>query len=255
MKLVIVYLFEAFMILKRKIKKLFRKFGVDIVRYNYQTSETARLAWLLKWKNIEYVLDVGANEGQYAQGLIDTGFKGNIISIEPTSLAYQRLQLRAKRQRQWKCLNIAMGESEGRVTINIAANSESSSILNMLPLHERSSPSSFYIAKEEVPMMTVDQLLVAENISAKKLFLKIDAQGYESKILAGAPRSLSYIQGVELEMSLTPLYNEEKLFYELDNEMKTLGFALMSLEPVFFSSATHQVMQLNGIYFRLGNML
>lgn len=241
--------------IKRIIKKMFRKINIDIVRYNYQTSESARLAWLLKWKNIEYVLDVGANEGQYAQELFDTGFKGSIISIEPTSLAYQKLQIRTQRQNQWKSLNLAMGESDGKVTINIAANSQSSSILNMLPLHEQSAPSSFYIAKEEVPIMTVDQLLVAENISAKKLFLKIDAQGYENKILSGASQSLPNIQGVELEMSLMPLYQGEKLFYELDNEMKTLGFTLMSLEPVFFSSKTHQVMQLNGIYFRLDTAL
>jgi FkbM family methyltransferase len=201
------------------------------------------------------VLDIGANEGNYAQGLINTGFKGNIISVEPTSLVYQKLQMRTQRQKRWKCLNIAMGECEGRVTINIAANSESSSILNMLPLHKESAPSSFYIAKEEVPMMTVDQLLVAEKISAKKLFLKIDAQGYENKILAGASRSLPNIQGVELEMSLMPLYQGETLFYELDNEMKALGFTLMSLEPVYFSSKTYQLMQLNGIYFRLDQVL
>jgi FkbM family methyltransferase len=240
--------------IKSIVKTVFRRIGIDVLRYNYQTSETARLAWLLQWKNIQYVLDVGANEGQYAQNLINAGFKGNIISIEPTSLAFEKLLKRAKRHKKWKCLNIALGESEGRVTINIAANSESSSILNMLPLHEQSAPSSSYVAKEEVPITAVDQLLIAENISANKLFLKIDAQGYESMILAGASQSLSSIQGVALEMSLMPLYQGEKLFDELDHEMKSLGFTLMSLEPVFFSSATHQVMQLNGIYFRLGDM-
>jgi hypothetical protein len=123
----------------------------------------------------------------------------------------------------------------------------------MLPLHAASAPGSSYVAKEEVDLITIDSIVSSLHEPASRIFVKIDAQGYESTILKGAADSLSLITGIELEMSLFPLYDGEILFRELDANLQSLGFALMSLEPVFFSVATRQVMQFNGVYFRVGD--
>jgi len=122
----------------------------------------------------------------------------------------------------------------------------------MLPLHAAAAPGSEYVAQEEVDLISVDTILSSYGEGSRTVFLKIDAQGYENMILGGVIRSLPLIRGIELEMSLVPLYSGELLFADLHEKLLGLGFTLMSLEPVFFNAVTRQVMQVNGVYFRIG---
>lgn len=233
------------------LRKGLRLAGFDLIRYDYQNHALARLVTLLKDHSINYVIDVGANEGQYARKLREGGYKGRILSIEPTRAAFQKLKARTQFEADWNCLQAAVGEGEGKILINIARNSQSSSILEMMPLHKVSAPGSDYVAQEEVNLTSIDNMLSLSDVASKVVFLKIDAQGYENMILRGAIHTMPSIRGIELEMSLVLLYDGELLFPELNEKLRTFGFTLMSLEPVLFSSVTRQVMQVNGIYFRI----
>ena len=50
----------------------------------------------------------------------------------------------------------ALGDHDGEVEINIAGNSESSSILPMLEAHLSAAPESAYEGKEIAPIKTLD---------------------------------------------------------------------------------------------------
>ena len=52
----------------------------------------------------------------------------------------------------------AIGDHNGEVEINIAGNSESSSILPMLESHRSAAPDSAYQGKEIVPIKTLDDV-------------------------------------------------------------------------------------------------
>ena len=56
------------------------------------------------------------------------------------------------------------------------------------------------------------------------MFLKIDAQGYEAEVLAGAAGLLERLAGIQLEMSLVPLYEGERAFRAMLDELAALGF-------------------------------
>src|ERR1039458_2144175 len=90
------------------------------------------------------VLDVGANKGEYGHRLRESGFQGRIISFEPQAAAFTRLQLACNADSCWTCLKLALGERNAAVEIHVAANSVSSSLLEMACRHVEAAPQSRY---------------------------------------------------------------------------------------------------------------
>jgi hypothetical protein len=148
---------------------------------------------------------------------------------------------------------MALGATTGDVEINIAANSFSSSILPMLDSHLAAAPNSAYLQKEKVPLRRLDDLvadLLPTTNPGRYIFLKLDVQGYESQVLAGATQLLNHTLAVQLEMSLLPLYEGEALMPQMHAAMNAKGFDLWDLEPSFRDPATGRLLQLDGIFIR-----
>ena len=61
------------MSVKQKVRTQLRKLGYDIARFDPESHPLARRGRLLRSLQIDVVLDVGANAGQYAQELRDLG--------------------------------------------------------------------------------------------------------------------------------------------------------------------------------------
>jgi len=56
---------------------------------------------LLASYGVDCVFDVGANTGQYAEGLRNLGYKGRIISFEPLSAAHALLIENSRDDPEW----------------------------------------------------------------------------------------------------------------------------------------------------------
>ena len=182
------------MSLKNEILKIIRSIvnpvGYDIVKY--KTTHPAHIVLNhLNINNIKTVLDVGANAGQYSYELRKAGYRGRIISFEPLSGAYQRLRLNAEHDKNWQTFNFALGDTNGTTSINISRHSPSSSLLPMTSLHNEAAPGSEYMSEEEIEIKTLDTIFDTLRISGENVFLKVDTQGYEKKVLDGAINSLS----------------------------------------------------------------
>ncbi len=78
------------------------------------------LAWVLQKLEINCVLDVGANQGQFARRLRQLGFTGRIASFEPVSHALADLRLAAESDPDWFVHPYALGEGDGTVEMNVA---------------------------------------------------------------------------------------------------------------------------------------
>ncbi|MDA8893893.1 hypothetical protein N9I93_00205 [Amylibacter sp.] len=74
------------------------------------------------------------------------GFEGSIISFEPLPDAHILLQKAAASDALWTVAErMAIGDSEGDVTINVSKNSVSSSILPILNSHVEAANESAYV--------------------------------------------------------------------------------------------------------------
>lgn len=215
---------------------------------NYPDKYLVRRMKIVNHYNINTLFDIGANNGMYAISMRKLGFKGKIISFEPLKSVYKELEKVSSKDKKWIVNNYALGNEDTKGIINIAGNSFSSSILNMLPAHLNSAPKSKYIAQEAIEIKKVDSIFDSFRNSEDNVMLKIDTQGFEKNVIDGANDSLSNIKVIQLEMSLVQLYENEMLYMDMINYLDKKGFQLFSLEDGFQDPKTGRLFQVDGIF-------
>jgi FkbM family methyltransferase len=235
-----------------KIKVFCAKFGIDIKKYMPGNCYWASLERMLAYHEIDLVLDIGANMGQFASMLRQSGYKGQIVSFEPLFNAHKILLNKSAADPLWTIApRMAIGEKDGEISINISANSVSSSVVDMLDSHLEVAPESHFIGSEIVPVYRLDS--VAEDFvpATARAFLKIDTQGYESQVLAGASQLIPLLKGIQVELSLMPFYEGEWSFVDMVSSIKNMGFELYGFFDVFSDQHTGRMYQADGIFFRV----
>jgi FkbM family methyltransferase len=232
-----------------KIKRFFNStFGIEIIKY--PTPELDRRIKLLKNYNIDTVLDVGANIGQYGSELRNIGFNGKIISFEPTSEAFKKLQKLAKNDKNWDVHNFSLGDFDGETEINIAKNSVSSSMLESLPQLTLSAPDAKFINKETISVKKIDSIFEELDLKNKNIYLKIDTQGYENMVINGAKNSLTQIKGIQIEMALIPTYEDAITFEAMIEKLKSFNFNTTSIESGYYDKNTGKLLEVDGVFFK-----
>ncbi len=124
----------------------------------------------------------------------------------------------------------------------------------MLKSHQDAYPPANYIGTEDVPIYRLDSI-ASEILGATDIvFLKIDVQGFEKQVLAGANSTLNdRCIGMQLELSFLPLYEGGMLIPEALELAYSLGFTLTGLRPCFTDPRNGRMLQADGTFFRENN--
>lgn len=190
----------------RKVKYLLEK-----IKFFGENPHDVIIKYLMADNNIDTIIDVGANIGQFGIDMRNSGFSGQIISFEPGSNEYAFLSKNSKKRPPWESMNLALGSANGRQILNVSGNDGlSSSFYSIEPIHLDNFPTSRITRTEEVLISTLDRQIEHLKLDPKKMLLKLDVQGYELEVLRGSRKNLSQIPFCFLEVSLIPLYKEEK---------------------------------------------
>lgn len=236
---------------RKFIKRLFQQLGLELRTRHICVDPNLQLAQALRHHEIDLVLDVGANQGQFSSELRANGYSGRIASFEPLTAAHKILKLTARGDRDWDIHDrIALGSTNTTTTINIASNSASSSLLDMLDLHVAASPKSVYTGREDVEVRRLDEIAPLYTKTESATLLKLDVQGYQREVLEGGVNTLRSSRAVLCELSLAPLYNGEQLWLETIGFLENHGFRLWSLFPGFVHPSTGQSLQIDGLFSR-----
>jgi FkbM family methyltransferase len=238
--------------MRYQVLKLLRRFGYDVQRYGPYRDAMRRFQKAIERQDTTTILDVGANVGQYAQRLRINGYTGRIVSFEPLSSAYAKLIAVARSDKLWTVApRCALSDKPGVAEINIAANSQSSSLLEMLERHTAGDPKSGYFGKETVETIPLDLFLDNHpDLATSAMAMKIDTQGNESRVLAGLNRWSGHVKVIQVEMSLTALYEGEARFIDLYRLIEDRGYQCISIEPGFIDPRTYEVLQTDAIFER-----
>ena len=237
--------------IKNTIREIIRNLGWDMHRLTPSGDPVTQIVAALSQVRANTVFDIGANTGQFAKGIRESGFIGKIISFEPLTSARKKLSVLAAHDHNWVVHDqCAIGDHDGAIEINIAGNSVSSSVLPMFTSHSSAALGSAYVGSEYVPISRLDSIANRYLEPNSNLFIKIDTQGYEWQVLNGASESLKRAQGVLCELSLVPLYDGQWLWRDIIDRLDQEGFMLWAFQKGFTDPRTGQTLQMDGIFLR-----
>ena len=217
------------------LRRAARKVGVEVTRYPPPGSLASHLQRLLALHRINLVLDVGAHEGGYARLLRgEAGYAGEIVSFEPASATFARLQAAMAADPRWRAHRYALGAARGHATLRLFPDSELNS------LHEPSAygvlryPSMREGGVELVEVRRLDEVFaaVASHVPDPRVLLKVDAQGADLEVLEGAAGVLDRILAVQLEVPVKPIYQAAPPLPEALERVTGLGYEVTGLFPV-----------------------
>ena len=236
-------------ILKYFINKFLSPFNLQLNRITLSNNFNFYIVRTLKRFKIDTVIDIGANEGQFAQNIIKYGYKNKIISFEPIKSIHKILLSNSSNHSNWTVEeNIGFGESIENKEINISKNKVSSSILKIDKRIIEIEPGTEQVKKEKIKLITLDKYLNQKYFKNKKIFIKIDTQGYEENIIKGSKKKIKNVSGFMLEASIKPIHNKEKDYSYIIKLMKKMGFSVWAIGRGFSDKKTGQVLQVDIIF-------
>jgi FkbM family methyltransferase len=234
--------------LRDRLRRLARRAGYEVRQYTPLRSFAAARDDLMRRRAIDVVLDVGANAGQYGELLRERGYSGRIVSLEPVAEAFAELEARAVADGHWEAHQVAASDEDGELTLNITGDSRSSSALER---NERFAGLAGWAPKESraVPARRLEALAPELLRPGERAYLKLDVQGYERAVLAGAGAALDRFEAIELELSVAALYERQPDLAEMLPLLAGLGFRPVSLEPILLDEEG-LLMELDGLFAR-----
>lgn len=196
------------------------------------------------------VLDVGANIGQTGKMLRRGGYVGRIISFEPIPYCFAKLAEAAVGDLLWDVRNVACGETNGPARIGVSENFVSSSILEategLISIH---APVR-YTHYENITMVRIDSVLPEISQLTDRIHLKIDTQGFERHVMAGAVGALDRIGSVRMEVAVSEVYRGEMILPETITTMDHLGYILIDAWPAWRHPASGEVLHFDLLFRR-----
>jgi len=147
-------------------------------------------------------------------------------------------------------LQMAIAGKKGKTKLRIARNGPCTSLLepNLKRMQRWPIRNCFETIKTiEISAVTLSQALSDAGID-KVDFLKVDVQGAEGEVLAGAGKYLDQLLGIELETHMVPLYKGERVFADLTGALDKWNFRLRGVEPQ--GSFEGEVVEIEAFYGR-----
>ena len=229
---------EMKQVLTKLLMRAVRTAGYEVIpRWRLDNLALAtHLRELFERLDIDCVLDVGANRGQYRKFLrMEVGYAGYIASFEPHPVCLKQLEAEAKNDALWKIHRFALGSESGLYPINVMRESAFTSFLS--PDSSTVPTLAHLNAVVQVETVQVRRLTdVMEGIRAtcgcRNVYLKLDTQGYDLEVINGASTTLASIAALQTEVSVLPIYARMPDWLTSLRTLKEHSFDVTGLFPV-----------------------
>jgi FkbM family methyltransferase len=180
-------------------------------------------------REIDIVLDIGANVGQFGESLRANGYRGRIISYEPIESAFKTLSTKAAADGNWEAHHCGLGATPGEADIHVSELTVFSSILKLTGVALLHDKRLAVERTEKIAIRTLDE--VAAGLTGR-ILLKIDTQGYEKQVIEGGRQTIARVKGILMELPVIQIYDGEWQFHEAAKFMAAAGFVPAQIQPV-----------------------
>lgn len=225
---------------KGNLRKL-RKLIVLLVRPSWRRAVRKGVAAAVEHRDVPFghdfatVVDVGAHHGQFALLVLELFPRSSIFCVEPLPDALGRLRATLELDERVTVLPAAAAAEAGRRKLHVSRKTDSSSLLPILKSYVDAFPGTEEARTLEVEARTLDSM-VAERIR-RPCLLKVDAQGGELEVLAGAEAVLAQVDTAYVECSFVEFYRGQALADEVIAEFFRRGLRLDGVYSVVRDAA------------------
>ena len=198
------------------------------------SSYRSQLRGMLESLRIDLVIDVGANQGQFGTSLRQF-YSGPIMSFEPVSSAYEICSRKAAEAGNWQVFKYALGEAPAEQPIFVSNRTVFSSLLKANDFSaQKFGADSQQSTQEIISIRRLDEFAKEAKLSlaGKRIFLKLDTQGYDQYAFNGAGALLSQVQMMQSEVSAIPIYEGMPRWTDAIASYENAGFGVCGMFPV-----------------------
>jgi FkbM family methyltransferase len=205
-----------------------RAAAVEICRYDLWPTFLRRgsRAWNL--------VDVGANDGLFIAAVHSLVELQSVFAFEPLAACHAPLERALSGVRCHQLFRAAVGAIPGELELNCTRNSKMSSVLKpRSEIAKAYQVSDFQVVgRAKVPLVTLDATL-PDDLPID--LLKVDVQGFEREVLAGASRTLHRTRSVLLEVNYRQHYEGGAGFEEMLALLHSSGFRVFGISAPYCS--------------------
>lgn len=226
-----------------KLRKIIQKTGFDFHRHQTRAQKID----FLKQLDIKTVLDIGANIGQFATEIRQTLPNSKIYSFEPLKECFDNLNIKFKNDKNFKSFQFALGDKKEEVSMFKNEYLPSSSLLKLSHNHTELFPNTSKTTEEKISIVKLDDLKLELE---KNTLIKIDAQGYEDKIINGGLNTFSKARVLLIETSFIELYEGQPLFDDIYELVKKIGFVYKGSLQEKVNKKTGEIISEDSIFIK-----
>ncbi len=212
------------------------------------TYENLNTFWFKSLK-VDTVLDIGANTGQFTKTISVLLPSAKIYAFEPLPGCFKSLQQFANLHKNITVFNTGIGDLSGECSFEQSAFSPSSSFLKMNDTHKKAFPHTQDSNIVKVKISKLDDITESLDLGIS-LFIKIDVQGYEDKVLEGGERTIKRAKIIIVETSFVSLYESQPLFDDIYCKLRDWGFSYVGMIDQACDPNTDQILQGDAIFIR-----
>lgn len=210
--------------IKRTVRQSVRKLGFDIIKLGQMPSLTDRLGNLARLGfKANVIVDGGAHKGKWTQTVSEFFPTSKFIMVEPNPTVYNHIKDTISSTIQHTVVTAALGESKGRLKLNIWDDVDKDLVGSSLCGHVRGEAAK----QVEVDIVPLDSLIEVYNEVPN--LVKLDLQGYEIHALKGATQTLAKAELFIIEFGLLDAYVDRTSVRDLINFMHDFDYSLYDL--------------------------
>lgn len=195
------------------------------------------------------MIDIGANDGAFGEFLAQFLQVKRAYFFEPQLALRPQIEARNLNGAERRIYPVALSDEVGTSVFFANSNHPSSSLLRVTEHSKREFPQTSGEERTEVPLARLDDVLKDEDLIGD-VFLKIDVQGVEDRVIRGGARIFARVKFVMIEMSFVPFYENQPLFEEVHDQLVGLGFRFAGMKNQIDSPRTGQPLFAHCLYYR-----
>lgn len=204
--------------------------------------------WLKAAFTFRTLIDIGANVGDYGAFIARYLELERCYFFEPSSAA-DAIAGHAAGLVHHQVLNTALSDVDGPLTFIETTPHAASSFLGLSAQGRGEYPQIAEARRYKVEARRLDA--AAEGLDLRDdIFIKMDVQGAEDRVIRGGPRTFGRARAVLVEMSFTAIYEGQPLFEEVHALLAACGLRLAGVKNQILSEQTGRPLFSHCLYLR-----